>query len=87
MDGYTRASGFVLYPFVFVAGLNKHDCSRRTRSAENYDRPWLPMSRSVFMELNYGQYQCVTYLASHEALHRRESELFMNIDPWLWPVQ
>ena len=25
MDGYTRASGFVLYPYVFVAGANKHD--------------------------------------------------------------
>jgi hypothetical protein len=30
MDGYIRAPGFVLYPYVFVAGPNKHDCSRRT---------------------------------------------------------
>ena len=25
MDSYIRASGFVLYPYVFVAGPNKHD--------------------------------------------------------------
>ena len=37
MDGCIRASGFVLYSFVFVAGLSKHDFSRRTRSAENSD--------------------------------------------------
>jgi hypothetical protein len=31
VDRYMRAPGFVLYPYVFVAGPNKHDCSRRTR--------------------------------------------------------
>ena len=31
MDGYIKASGFVLYPYVFVAGPNTHDCSHRTK--------------------------------------------------------
>jgi hypothetical protein len=32
MGGYhIRAPGFVLYPYVFVEGPNKHDCSRHTR--------------------------------------------------------
>jgi len=35
MDGYIRAS--VLYPYVFVAGPNKRDCSRRTRLRGNSD--------------------------------------------------
>ena len=34
MDGYIRASGFVLDPYVFVVGPKKHDCSRRTGCAE-----------------------------------------------------
>jgi len=36
MDGYIRASGFVLYPYVFVAGATKHDCSRRTQLREKF---------------------------------------------------
>ena len=35
MDGYIRASGLVLYPYMFIAGPNKHDCSRRTRLLGN----------------------------------------------------
>jgi hypothetical protein len=37
IDGYIRAPGFVLYPYVFIAGPNKHDCSRRTRQRGNSD--------------------------------------------------
>jgi len=33
MDSYIRASGFVLYPCAFVAGPNKHDCSRHYTEA------------------------------------------------------
>ena len=36
MDGYIRASEFVLYPYVFVVDPNKLDCSRRTRLRGNF---------------------------------------------------
>ena len=36
MDGCIRALGFVLYPYVFVVGPNKQDCSHRTRLCGNF---------------------------------------------------
>ena len=34
--GYIRASGFGLYPYMFVVSPSKHACSRRTRRRRNF---------------------------------------------------
>jgi len=43
------SSGFVLYPYVFVAGPNKHDCSRRLvhGCTEISNTPVCPPSRKA----------------------------------------
>ena len=81
MGGYIRASGFVLYPYVFVVGPNKHDCSRRTRlrrdfcHGPNWSLVSQPALRTGIIVFNHSHFSFVCY----QMLYLLPDELLVDI--------
>ena len=64
MDGYIKTSGFVLHPYVFVAGPNKQDCSRP------------PQQRGKFWQVSITKVYYQAYIGTSETV----SSLIRTVD-------